>query len=29
MKHTVMEDLDGDLLIGQFTTAIIEDYNSH
>lgn len=29
MKHTVMEDLNSDLLIGQFTSAIVEDYNSH
>jgi hypothetical protein len=29
MKHTVMEDLDSDLLIGQFTSAIVEDYNGH
>jgi hypothetical protein len=29
MKHTVMEDLDCNLLIGKFTIAVVEDYNSH
>lgn len=29
MKYAVMEDLHGDLLIGKFTAAIVEDYNSH
>ena len=29
MKYAVMEDLDGDLLIGQFTAAIVQYYNSH
>ena len=29
MKHTIMEDLDGDLLIGKLTAAIVQYYNSH
>ena len=29
MKYAVMEDLYCDLLIGQFTAAIVQYYNSH
>ena len=29
MEHAIMEDLHGNLLLGQFTAAVVENHNCH